>query len=57
MFVPNTRRGILVNKLKEGKDELAMITGFRIKYEEAGGVQLGKMFLTDLLTSKIATQF
>ena len=48
MFVPNTRRGILVNRLKEGEDELARITGFRIKYQEAGGVQLGKMFSTDL---------
>ena len=48
MFVQSTRRGILVNKLKEGEDELARITGFRIKYQEAGGVQLSKIFSTDL---------
>ena len=46
MFVPTTKRRLLTNNLKEQKDKL--ITGFRMKYQEAGGVQLGKLFSTDL---------
>jgi hypothetical protein len=48
MFVPSTKRSILINSLKEREQELSSITGFRVKYQEAGGIQLGKMFSTDL---------
>ena len=48
MFVPNSKRSLIVNKLKEREDEMANITGFRIKYQEAGGTQLARMFSTDL---------
>ena len=37
MFVPTTRRGLLTTMLKEQEDKLANMTGFRVKYQEAGG--------------------
>ena len=48
MFVPTTKRGLLTAKLKEQENKLVGITGFRMKYQESGGVQLGKLFSTDL---------
>jgi hypothetical protein len=48
MFVPTTRRGLLTTMLKEQEDKLSNMTGFRVKYQEAGGVQMGKLFSTDL---------
>ena len=52
MFVLNTRRGILVNRLKEGEDELARITGFRIRRLE--GCNWARCFpLTWLETSHV----
>ena len=48
MFVPSSKGGILVRKLREGEEILAELTGFRIKYQEAGGTQLKSMFSTDL---------
>ena len=35
-------------KVKEREDEMANITGFRIKYQEAGSTQSARMFSTDL---------
>ena len=48
MFVPSTRKSMLINKLKEKEEEWCQLTGFRIKYQEAGGTQLGNLFSEDL---------
>ena len=48
MFVPSSKGGILVRKLREREEILAELTGFRIKYQEAGGTQLKSMFSTYL---------
>ena len=37
MFVPNTRRGTLLKKLKEKEERLANITGFNVNYTEEAG--------------------
>ena len=46
VFVPSTRGGLLVRKLKE--DRMADITGFRIKFQVAGGSKLINCFDKDL---------
>ena len=43
MFVPNTRRGTLLKKLKEKEERLADMTGFKVNYIEAGGTDLGSV--------------
>ena len=43
-----TRRGLLTTMLKTQEVKLANMTGFRVKYQKAGGVQMGKLFSTDL---------
>ena len=48
VFVPSSRGGKLVTLLKEREDELAKITKFRIRFQEAGGTKLALMFNTDL---------
>ena len=48
VFVPPTRGGKLAKMLKEKEDDLANITKFRVRYQEAGGTKLGLMFSTDL---------
>ena len=48
IFVPSTRGGILVRKLRDREETLAGITGFRVKLQEAGGTQLMNMFNTNL---------
>ena len=48
MFVPNTRRGTLVKKMKMNEDRLAEMTGFKINYIEAAGMKLGRVFSLDL---------
>ena len=48
VFVPPTRGGKLAEMLKEKEDDLAHITKFRVRYQEAGGTKLGLMFSTDL---------
>jgi hypothetical protein len=48
IFVPNTKGGTLTRKLKEREDELSNVTGFRIRFQEAGGRQLKNLFNTDL---------
>jgi hypothetical protein len=52
IFVPNTKRGILTEKLRENEDRLAEITGFRMKFQEAGGLQLKNCFSTELSKGK-----
>ena len=44
MFVPNTKGGLLLKKLKEMEEILCNITGFRIKFTEAGGTPLSSLF-------------
>ena len=48
VFVPSTRGGMLTRKLREREEVLAGITGFKIRFQEGGGSQLGNMFSTDL---------
>ena len=48
VFVPPSKGGKLLGMLKDKEDELARITKFRVRYQEAGGTKLGLMFSTDL---------
>ena len=36
VFVPSTRGSILIQSLKAEEDQMAELTGFRVKYQEAG---------------------
>ena len=42
MFIPSTRGGLLTKLRREKEQELANITGFKVKMQEAGGTQLGR---------------
>ena len=48
IFVPSTRGGMLTRKLRDREVELAKLTGFSIKFQEAGGTQMIRMFNTNL---------
>jgi hypothetical protein len=48
MFIPNTKGGLLVSKMKENEEKLAELTGFRISYTEAAGTKLGRVFSLDI---------
>ena len=48
VFVPSTRGGILIQSLKDEEERMAEITGFRVKYQEAGGSILANAFNTNL---------
>ena len=48
IFVPSTRGGGLTRKMRETEVELAKLTGFSIKFQEAGGTQMLRMFNTNL---------
>ena len=48
VFVPSTRGSTLVKSLKEDEERMAEITGFRIKFQEAGGSILANAFNTNL---------
>ena len=48
VFVPSTRGGILIQSLKDEEDTMAEITGFRVKYQEAGGSILANAFNKNL---------
>ena len=48
IFVPSTKDGKLTKMLKEKEEELAKLTKFKIRYQEAGGTKLAMMFSTDL---------
>ena len=48
VFVPSTKGSILLKSLKEEEDKMAEMTGFRIKYQEAGGNVLVNSFEKDL---------
>ena len=48
VFVPSTRGSILLRSLKEDEDMMAGVTGFRVKYQEAGGSILANAFNKNL---------
>ena len=48
MFVPSTRGSMLIRSLKEDEDMMAGMTGFRVKYQEAGGSILANAFNKNL---------
>ena len=48
VFVPSTRGGTLVRMLMEDEDKMAEMSGFRVKYQEAGGSILANAFEKDL---------
>ena len=48
IFVPSTRGSLLLNSLKEAEDKMAEITGFRVKFQEAGANILANSFSKDL---------
>jgi hypothetical protein len=48
VFVPSTRGSILLRSLKEDEDMMAGVTGFRVKYQEAGGSILTNAFNKNL---------
>ena len=52
MFVPSTKGGLLARMLKESEMEMARITKFRMKIQESGGIQLARLFSTDLARGK-----
>ena len=47
-FISSTKGGLLVGKLREEEDKMAALTGFRIKFQEAGGSKLVDSFEKDL---------
>ena len=48
VFVPSTRGSTLIKSLKDEETKMAEMTGFRIKYQEAGGNVLVNSFDKDL---------
>jgi hypothetical protein len=48
IFVPSTRGGLLVKKLKENEEEMSNLTGFKVKFQEAGEAKLINSFEKDL---------
>ena len=48
VFVPSTRGSILLQSLKVEEDRMAELTGFRVKYQEAGGSILANAFSKNL---------
>ena len=53
VFVPSTRGSTLLRSLKEDEDRMAEITGFRVKYQEAGGSILANAFNKNLGSGSI----
>ena len=52
MFVPSTRNGTLIKRLRENEEKLVEMTGFRMSYSESGGTQLGRIFSTNLASDQ-----
>ena len=48
VFVLSTRGSILIQSLKAEEDQMAELTGFRVKYQEAGGSTLANAFNKNL---------
>ena len=49
LFVDNTKSGTLVRKLRERAQVMKELTGFGIKFQEAGGSQLRNSFSLELV--------
>ena len=48
MFIPSTRGGLLTSMMRERETEMSRITRFKVKMQESGGIQLARLFSTDL---------
>ena len=48
VFVPSTKGGLLLRMLIDMEETMSRITGFRIKYQEAGGTKMINMFNQNL---------
>ena len=44
VFVPSTRGSILIQSLKDEEQRMSEITGFKVKFQEAGGTPLTNAF-------------
>ena len=44
VFVPSTRGSTLLKSLRDEEEKMAEMTGFRVKYQEAGGSVLSNAF-------------
>ena len=44
VFVPSITGSILIKRLEENEEKMAEITGFKIKFQEAGGSKLVNCF-------------
>ena len=52
VFVPSTKGSLFIKSLKEDEDKMAEVTGFRVKYQEAGGDILTNFFDKNLASGK-----
>ena len=52
VFVPSTKGSMLVKSLREEEDRMEILTGFRVKYQEAGGSPLSNAFDKNLGTGQ-----
>ena len=48
MFIPSSRAGLLTKMMREREQELSKITRFKVRMQESGGIQLARLFSTDL---------
>jgi hypothetical protein len=48
MLIPSTREGLLTRLMQERELEMAKITRFRVRMQEEAGIQLDRLFSTDL---------
>ena len=48
IFVHNTKGSLLLKILQAREDEMAKLTGFSIKFKEAGGIHMCRMFSQNL---------
>jgi hypothetical protein len=48
IFVPSTKGSVLLKSLKDDEDRMAEITGFKVRYQEAGGSALTNSFNKNL---------
>jgi hypothetical protein len=44
MFIPSTRGGLLTKMMRNREVEMAKITRFKVRMQEAGGIQLARLF-------------
>ena len=48
MFIPSIRNGILIKALKEAETEMSKITRFKVRFQEAGWIQVARLFSSEL---------